>query len=89
MLEGIKEESVGYFFNVDVEIDESQLPPEEEDTDDPGVAIHGGGLDGPRKERLHYSAPSEDGSVEERDDDSRQDRRSRRAAKRAQRKKGR
>ena len=87
MLEGIKEESVGFFFNVDVQIDESRLAPEEDE--EGGVAIRGGDLGGPRKERLHYSAPSADGTVEERDDDSRQDRRTRRAAKRAQRKRGR
>ena len=88
MLDSIKEESVGYVFNVDVQIDEGQLPPESEG-EDPGVAVRGGGLVGPRKERLHYSAPGEDGSVEQHDDDSQVDRRARRAAKRAQRKKGR
>ncbi|GMA38991.1 hypothetical protein GCM10025883_10360 [Mobilicoccus caccae] len=87
MLESIKEESVGYLFNVDVQIDESQLPPEE--GEDSGVAVRGDGLEVNRREALQYSAPAEDGSVERHRDDSSRDRKSRRAAKRAQRKKGR
>ncbi|WP_168581918.1 preprotein translocase subunit SecA [Gephyromycinifex aptenodytis] len=87
MMESIKEESVGYIFNVDVQVDESELPPEGEEGEAP--AIHAKGLDGRRDERLHYSAPSEDGSVQESDDSASGDRKARRAAKRAQRKKGR
>jgi preprotein translocase subunit SecA len=82
MNEAIKEESIGYLFNVEIEVN-----PEDEDTavqdevdveaapiDGVGVkpvsraAIHAKGLEAPKAPaRLHYSAPSDDGSVQERD----------------------
>ena len=83
MTEGIKEESVGYLFNVEVQVDESQLPVEQEGTD-AGSAFTTG-LEEHTKGRLHYSAPGEAGDVEERDDVSGLSRRDRRAAKRAAR----
>ncbi|MDO5627525.1 MAG: preprotein translocase subunit SecA [Mobilicoccus sp.] len=90
MTEGIKEESIGYLFNVDVQIDESQLPPIDDETPDDAVKVRGEGLqEGPAKQAMTYSAPGEDGSVERTTDNSRRDRKSRRAAKRAERKKGR
>ena len=86
MMEGIKEESVAYLFNVDVQIDESQLPPEDEEGDIAGLET--AGLNEPKPAHLHYSAPSETGEVEERDEDAAQSarpRRERRAAKKAKR----
>ncbi|MDO5710207.1 MAG: preprotein translocase subunit SecA [Micrococcales bacterium] len=93
MMEGIKEESVAYLFNVDVQIDESQLPPEDEEGDIAG--LEAAGLKEPKPVHLHYSAPSETGGVEERDEDdvdgagvALRPRRERRAAKRAKRARG-
>ena len=70
MLDGIKEESVGFLFNVEVEV----APPVAVELD-PGVAgaqpeVHAKGLEEHKAERLHYSAPADDGSVEERDEDA-------------------
>jgi preprotein translocase subunit SecA len=92
MNEAIKEESIGYLFNVEVEVDavDAQAASEVQDvvidkspqdavnaslTDAPQVdgfaaakAIRAKGLEAPKApERLHYSAPSDDGSVQERD----------------------
>jgi preprotein translocase subunit SecA len=81
MNEAIKEESVGYLFNSEV-----QVPTLPESTTQPKSvdALLGGGTesaesarpqvmakgleDGSRQRHLHYSAPSEDGGVDERDD---------------------
>jgi len=114
MMEGIKEESVGYLFNVEVEVNagaaapgqvaepvslsdlvgslatNSQDAPAGAPEDEPADAsparsgaspegpqdapvrksapvISAKGLQGPSVKRLHYSAPSDDGSVSERD----------------------
>jgi len=88
MLEGIKEESVGYVFNLDV-----QVPSEPVRDDAAGVAgeqapalvapgLEGGGA----PQKLQYTAPSADGDVEVTGDDlsapggSRRERRARKKA---------
>ena len=95
MMESIKEESVAYLFNVDVQIDESQLPPEDEEGDIAG--LEAAGLNEPKPAHLHYSAPSETGGVEERDEDaealqeemeSARPRRERRATKKSRKARG-
>ncbi|MGZ4598748.1 preprotein translocase subunit SecA [Oryzihumus sp.] len=78
MNEAIKEESVGYLFNVEVEVNgEAQALAATELTADAGEAvavsaepvITAKGLTTPEPAtRLHYSAPSDDGSVQERDE---------------------
>ncbi|MDQ6715713.1 MAG: preprotein translocase subunit SecA [Actinomycetota bacterium] len=97
MMEGIKEESVGYLFNVEVEVNPATPPADAvpqpmavgdmvgglaaavqaatagRDTPQDAVAsplISAKGLGGPSAKRLHYSAPSDDGSVTERDVDA-------------------
>ncbi|HOF63724.1 MAG TPA: preprotein translocase subunit SecA, partial [Dermatophilaceae bacterium] len=111
MMDSIKEESVAYLFNVEVQVTEPTPAPavtpvpvgqllagmagsspqdasadivdvgdEDEIADDasgPGASfrrpvIQAKGLDGPTASRLHYSAPSDSGGVEERDVDTRQ-----------------
>jgi len=111
MMEGIKEESVGYLFNVEVDVDPGAAATNEAsepmavgdlvgslaapaqdsapDAEAPSDALADGpqdapagrdaparqsapvisakGLQGPSAKRLHYSAPSDDGSVAERD----------------------
>jgi preprotein translocase subunit SecA len=95
MNEAIKEESVGYLFNVEIEVapedvQDVQVAPAAPDLQDmllPGVqdapvtaqsligdgfsaakAIRAKGLEAPAAPaRLHYSAPADDGSVQERD----------------------
>ncbi|WP_411284172.1 preprotein translocase subunit SecA [Lapillicoccus sp.] len=99
MMEGIKEESVGYLFNVEVEVNPqaaapvvqpmsvsdlvgglstaAQDDPVGEPQDRPATqaapVISAKGLEGPSAKRLHYSAPSDDGSVSERDVDAADD----------------
>ena len=77
MNEAIKEESVGYLFNSEVQVPtvpESSTQPKSVDAllggegqERPQVTAKGL-EDGSRQRRLHYSAPSEDGGVEERDE---------------------
>jgi len=83
MNESIKEESVGYLFNVEVEVNEgevaaaaaTEIPDKEGEQLLPVAAappaepvLRGRGLEAPKRaDRLHYSAPSDDGSVQERD----------------------
>ena len=74
MNEAIKEESVGYLFNVEIEVnpDAPQDTMDAEPVDGAEVkaahAIHAKGLETPKAPaQLHYSAPSDDGSVVERD----------------------
>jgi preprotein translocase subunit SecA len=69
MLEGIKEETVGYLFNLEVQIQEAEPAP---DTEGPAVPLSGDeshveisakGLGGSRLPRaLQYSAPTIDGA---------------------------
>jgi preprotein translocase subunit SecA len=75
MMDGIKEESVGYLFNLEVQVEQQveEVPVEDEkpslDKEDtvPAQAsgrpeIRAKGLDAPqRPDRLHFSAPSVDG----------------------------
>ncbi|MBE7323470.1 preprotein translocase subunit SecA [Nocardioides sp. Y6] len=75
MMDGIKEESVGFLFNLDVEVEE-EVPAVEVVADpaapiDMDVAaahaphVKAKGLDAPKKPKnLTYTAPSEDGEVE-------------------------
>ena len=103
MNEAIKEESVGYLFNTDVEVEaapQSTTRPMTMDEllgggaagEESRPAIRAKGLeDEPEQQRLHYSAPSEDGGVEERDEGgsatARTTRQERRAAARKAKKK--
>ncbi len=68
MMDGIKEETVGYLFNVQVEVQESGEGLVEVNADGLEVAAHAEviapGLTPSRPTRLEYSAPSEDGGVE-------------------------
>jgi preprotein translocase subunit SecA len=81
MNEAIKEESVGYLFNVEIEVNatEPELAEAGEIQDsveaapkdgfEAAKAIRAKGLEAPKAPgRLHYSAPSDDGSVQERDE---------------------
>ncbi|MFT2019628.1 preprotein translocase subunit SecA [Streptomyces sp. 796.1] len=74
MMEGIKEESVGYLFNLEVQVEQQveEVPVEDaapslEKGDEvpagaPRPEIHAKGLDAPqRPDRLHFSAPTVDG----------------------------
>lgn len=70
MQEGIKEESVGYLFNLEVQVEQQveELPVQDAApslTKEPGGArpeIRAKGLDAPqRPDRLHFSAPTVDG----------------------------
>ena len=84
MNEAIKEESIGYLFNVEVEVnpndvqDAVQAPPM--DGFEAAKAIRAKGLEIPMAPaQLHYSAPSDDGSVQERDQVNTETRASRKA----------
>jgi preprotein translocase subunit SecA len=71
MNEAIKEESIGYLFNVEVEVnaapDEAAAAPT--DGFEAAKAIRAKGLETPKAPaQLHYSAPSDDYSVDERDE---------------------
>ncbi|NUR09816.1 MAG: preprotein translocase subunit SecA [Nocardioidaceae bacterium] len=73
MMDGIKEESVGYLFNLEVQVEEE---PQEEVEVGPALAqaaatsnghpqLNAPGLQSPKQpQNLSYSAPSEDGSTE-------------------------
>ncbi|MFD9129261.1 preprotein translocase subunit SecA [Kitasatospora sp. NPDC059571] len=70
MMEGIKEESVGYLFNLEVQVEQQvEEVPVAEDTDavlsldkaDARPEIRAKGLEAPARQRLHYTAPSVDG----------------------------
>ena len=87
MNEAIKEESIGYLFNVEIEVspqdvlevqDVAQAPPI--DGFEAAKAIRAKGLETPQvPAQLHYSAPSDDYSVEEHDQVSDETRASRKA----------
>jgi preprotein translocase subunit SecA len=69
MLEGIKEESAGYLFNLEVEVQANPIV-EETDAEDAAVAEAGAiisqALRRPsRPTEMIYSAPGEDGEVEQ------------------------
>ena len=74
MMDGIKEESVGYLFNIEVEVQENPIVEEQPvdgapaDTEESFVAR---GLDGGKRSgQLQYSAPNAEGGVETRDNDA-------------------
>ena len=77
MNEAIKEESIGYLFNVEVETEADHVhdssvqdivEPPPTDGFEAAKAIRAKGLQTPTvPAQLHYSAPSDDGSVQERD----------------------
>ncbi|MGP3932209.1 preprotein translocase subunit SecA [Nonomuraea sp. KM88] len=65
MLEGIKEDSVGFLFNLEVEVQENPIVAEEDDALAETRSIIARGLRGPeRPAELEYSAPGEQGEVE-------------------------
>ena len=73
MNEAIKEESIGYLFNVEVEVNANAAQDAVEAAPTDGFAaaraIRAKGLETPKAPaQLHYSAPSDDGSVQERDE---------------------
>ncbi|AXI77790.1 preprotein translocase subunit SecA [Peterkaempfera bronchialis] len=69
MMEGIKEESVGYLFNLEVQVEqqveevpvEDATPVQLEKAEDARPEIRAKGLEAPQRQRLHYTAPSVDG----------------------------
>ncbi len=82
MMDGIKEESVGYLFNLEVQVEqqveEVEVPADavpEQAAGEPAVPVPAGrpeirakGLEAPqRPDRLHYSAPTAEGGVVEGD----------------------
>ncbi|GGO75702.1 preprotein translocase subunit SecA [Nonomuraea cavernae] len=65
MLEGIKEDSVGFLFNMEVEVQENPIVEEEDAMVAETRSIIARGLRGPeRPAELEYSAPGEQGDVE-------------------------
>ncbi|MDR8414249.1 preprotein translocase subunit SecA [Nonomuraea sp. 3-1Str] len=66
MLEGIKEDSVGFLFNIEVEVQQNPIVEEEEDSVMAETrSIIARGLRGPeRPAELEYTAPGEQGDVE-------------------------
>jgi preprotein translocase subunit SecA len=65
MLEGIKEDSVGFLFNLEVEVQENPIVEEEDAAIAETRSIIARGLRGPeRPAELEYSAPGEQGDVE-------------------------
>ncbi|MEV1246865.1 preprotein translocase subunit SecA [Nonomuraea sp. NPDC050022] len=65
MLEGIKEDSVGFLFNIEVEVQENPIVEEEDAMMAETRSIIARGLRGPeRPAELEYSAPGEAGEVE-------------------------
>ncbi|MFI6900191.1 preprotein translocase subunit SecA [Nonomuraea sp. NPDC050394] len=65
MLEGIKEDSVGFLFNIEVEVQENPIVEEEDEMMAETRSIIARGLRGPeRPAELEYSAPGEQGEVE-------------------------
>ncbi|MGN9836891.1 preprotein translocase subunit SecA [Nonomuraea sp. H19] len=65
MLEGIKEDSVGFLFNLEVEVQENPIVEEEDAAIAETRSIIARGLRGPeRPAELEYTAPGEQGGVE-------------------------
>ncbi|GAA5000184.1 hypothetical protein GCM10025734_35040 [Kitasatospora paranensis] len=67
MMEGIKEESVGYLFNLEVQVEQQveEVPVAEDEVSlekaDARPEIRAKGLEAPARQRLHYTAPTVDG----------------------------
>ncbi len=73
MLESIKEESVGFLFNVEVQVD-PQAPAAVAGPAAPSEPlVHAKGLEEHKGGKLHYTAPADDGSITERDVDETED----------------
>jgi preprotein translocase subunit SecA len=68
MMDAIKEESVGYLFNLEVQVEATSDDPEAQARADAATAqLNAKGLDAPKQPaKLNYSAPSETGDAEER-----------------------
>jgi len=68
MMDAIKEESVGYLFNLEVQVEATTDDPEAQARADAATAqLNAKGLDAPKQPaKLNYSAPSETGDAEER-----------------------
>jgi preprotein translocase subunit SecA len=68
MMDAIKEESVGYLFNLEVQVEAASDDPEAQARADAATAqLNAKGLDAPKQPaKLNYSAPGESGGVEER-----------------------
>jgi preprotein translocase subunit SecA len=62
MMDGIAEESVGFLFNLDVQIEDESA--EEPDQDGAQRHLQARGLEARRQQQLAYSAPSETGDAE-------------------------
>ena len=62
MMEGIQEESVGFLFNLEVQVDDDA--DEDDELEESGPRISAKGLAAQREQRLAYSAPSADGDAE-------------------------
>ncbi|MDP5227219.1 MULTISPECIES: preprotein translocase subunit SecA [Arthrobacter] len=63
MMGGIREESIGFLYNLEVEVTEEPAVEAGEDVHE--GHIHAAGLDAPQQpKQLQYSAPAEDGSTE-------------------------
>lgn len=69
MMEGIKEESVGYLFNLEVQVEQQveEVPVEDAEVlldklekDAARPEIKAKGLEAPKPQRLHYTAPSDE-----------------------------
>jgi len=60
MMDGIQEESIGFLFNLDVQVEVEDA----EDTEPEQPHIHAKGLNREKQTNLSYSAPSDDGSGE-------------------------
>ena len=66
MMDGIQEESIGFLFNLDVQID-AEIADDADDAENADAEqphIHAKGLDREKQTNLSYSAPSDDGSGE-------------------------
>ncbi|WP_377271089.1 preprotein translocase subunit SecA [Peterkaempfera sp. SMS 1(5)a] len=69
MMEGIKEESIGYLFNLEVQVEQQveEVPVEDaapvalDKAEEVRPEIRAKGLEAPQRQRLHYTAPSVDG----------------------------
>ncbi|MDN5854232.1 MAG: preprotein translocase subunit SecA, partial [Actinomycetia bacterium] len=92
MMEAIQEESVGFLFNVEVNVED--LEGEDEDVDGESIPrISAKGIGAQREQKLTYSAPTADGDaetevkVEDSDDDGAAERPNRAQQKKAQQKK--
>lgn len=66
MMDGIAEESVGFLFNLDVQVEQA---PADDTHEHEHPQVQAKGLEPKAEQKLSYSAPSEDGDVEVRSDD--------------------